>query len=293
MVLEEIKQGQDDPDRMAAQGLFQIAFDQHPYGRPIIGSPESVRALTRDRLFGFFKQRYVASNVTLVVVGDVDAGRARTAIEQAFGDMPDGPQPGPRPQQPQQGAPRVRAIARDVKECQLLARLPRPGGGPRGHSRAGSAGGRAGPGRKLAPEPATGAQPPAGHQRVRLHLRRPQPRPVRRRRLAAPGPPGSRRPRAAGRDLAARPPGGERRGDRQEQEPAGERAGVRQGDRAGLRPQARFLHCHRWRLEVRGPLLPAAERGRSGTAAPGGRALPARRRAEPVRPGARARPRPP
>jgi zinc protease len=121
VVLEEIKQGQDDPDRMAAQGLFQIAFDQHPYGRPIIGSPETVRALTRDQLFGFFKQRYVASNVTLVVVGDVDAGRARTAIEHAFGDMPGGPQPGPRPQQPQQGGPRVRAIARDVKECQLLA----------------------------------------------------------------------------------------------------------------------------------------------------------------------------
>ena len=121
VVLEEIKQGLDDPDRMAAQGLFQTAFDQHPYGRPIIGSSETVRALTRDQLFGFFKERYVASNLTLVVVGDVDAARARAAIEDAFGDMPGGPQLAARPEQPQQGAPRVRAVARDVKECQLLA----------------------------------------------------------------------------------------------------------------------------------------------------------------------------
>jgi len=38
VVLEEIKQGLDDPERQAGQGLFEAAFDQHPYGRPIIGT---------------------------------------------------------------------------------------------------------------------------------------------------------------------------------------------------------------------------------------------------------------
>ena len=127
VVLEEIKQGLDDPDRMAAQGLFQAAFDAHPYGRPIIGSPESVGAVSRDELADFVRQRYVASNITLVIVGDVDTARARSSIEQAFGDMAAGQPQAPRPTQPPRGRPLVRVVARDVKECQLLLGYRGPG----------------------------------------------------------------------------------------------------------------------------------------------------------------------
>jgi zinc protease len=120
VVIEEIKQGRDDPDRMAAQGLFETAFDRHPYGRPIIGSAETVSGLTRGHMLDFFRRHYVGSNVTLVVVGDIDTGAARAAIEEAFGGMPAGaPQP-PRVLQPPQEQLRVRVVSRAVKECQLL-----------------------------------------------------------------------------------------------------------------------------------------------------------------------------
>jgi zinc protease len=120
VVLEEIKQGLDDPDRMAAQGLFQTAFAVHPYGRPIIGSAETVRRLGRDDLVAFFKKHYVASNVTLVVVGDFSSERARRKIAAAFGGMPPGSPAPARTAQPVQKAPLVRAVARDVKEAQVL-----------------------------------------------------------------------------------------------------------------------------------------------------------------------------
>jgi zinc protease len=48
VVLEEIKQGIDDPERQAGLGLFQSVFDVHPYGRPIIGNEATVRKLRRD-----------------------------------------------------------------------------------------------------------------------------------------------------------------------------------------------------------------------------------------------------
>lgn len=120
VVLEEIKQGLDDPERQAGQGLFQSVFDIHPYGRPIIGNETTVRKLRREDILAFFAKNYVASNVTLVVVGDFDAVAAKKKIAQAFSTMPEGSPVGPRPSQPEQNALRVQAGSRDVKEAQLL-----------------------------------------------------------------------------------------------------------------------------------------------------------------------------
>jgi zinc protease len=120
VVLEEIKQGIDDPERQAGLGLFQSVFDVHPYGRPIIGNEASVRKLRRDDILTFFSKHYVASNVTLVVVGDFDATAAKAKIAQAFKPMPKGEAVGPRPTQPEQTALRVGGAARDVKEAQIL-----------------------------------------------------------------------------------------------------------------------------------------------------------------------------
>jgi zinc protease len=120
VVLEEIKQGLDDPDRVAAQSLFQTAFDVHPYGRPIIGSEATVRGMRRDDLLSFFGKHYVAHNVTLVVVGDFDAAAAREKITAAFRSMSAGATPPARAVQPPQPALRMATSGRDVKETQLL-----------------------------------------------------------------------------------------------------------------------------------------------------------------------------
>ena len=120
VVLEEIKQGLDDPERQAGQGLFQNVFDVHPYGRPIIGNEATVQRLGREDILAFFTKHYVASNVTLVVVGDFDIDGAKEKIRQAFSPMPKGVAVGPRPVQPEQSALRIQAVSRDVKEAQLL-----------------------------------------------------------------------------------------------------------------------------------------------------------------------------
>ena len=120
VVLEEIKQGLDDPERQAGQGLFRTAFDQHPYGRPIIGTEATVRRLRREDLLAFFSKRYVASNMTLVVVGDFDANKARQQIKKAFASMPEGVPASARPRQADQTQVRVATSARAVKEAQLL-----------------------------------------------------------------------------------------------------------------------------------------------------------------------------
>lgn len=120
VVLEEVKQGLDDPDRQAGQGLFQAAFDVHPYGRPIIGTETTVRKLRREDLLAFFSKYYVGSNTTIVVVGDFQADVARDRIRAALGKMPPGVPVPSRPSQPAQDGFRSVVASRDVKEAQLL-----------------------------------------------------------------------------------------------------------------------------------------------------------------------------
>jgi zinc protease len=120
VVLEEVLQGLDDPDRMAGIGLFATAWREHPYGRAVIGRAETVAALTRADVVAYFRRQYCASNTTVVVTGDFNPAAARRLIERAFEGMEPGKRCPPRTIEPPQRAPRVAAFLRDVRESQLL-----------------------------------------------------------------------------------------------------------------------------------------------------------------------------
>ena len=87
VILEEIKRGEDNPSRQTMEAVFETAFETHPYKRPVIGSAESVSAFSREDVLSFYRKWYVAKNMTLVVVGDVEADKAKLAIEQKMADL--------------------------------------------------------------------------------------------------------------------------------------------------------------------------------------------------------------
>ncbi len=126
VVLEEIKQGHDSPDRVASQLLFATAFPTHPYGRPVIGDETSVRRMTREDLVRFFHSHYVARNVTLVVVGDFDSALAARKIDAAFAGMRAGRPPAARARATESTAPRIVVRAADIKEAHVLLSFHTP-----------------------------------------------------------------------------------------------------------------------------------------------------------------------
>jgi zinc protease len=117
VILEEIRQGSDDPARSVAQSLFATAFVAHPYRRPVIGTADSVRKLRERDLVDFFRGYYVADNMTLVVAGDVDPARIRRSVERRFRAMPAGRPARRVAVEPEQTGPRASAIVRDVGEA--------------------------------------------------------------------------------------------------------------------------------------------------------------------------------
>src|SRR5688572_10706608 len=119
VVLEEIRQGSDDPARAVAQSLFATAYAAHPYRRPVIGTAETVRRIGERELVDFFRGYYVADNLTLVVAGDVDPDRVRRAVERRFRRMPSGRPARCTVAEPEQTAPRASCTQRELGEAYL------------------------------------------------------------------------------------------------------------------------------------------------------------------------------
>lgn len=84
---------QTDPEYIADAAFERLVTGGHPYGLPAAGTPESVKALTRDDLVAFHKRQYVPNDSILAIVGDVKAADAFAKAERVFGAWPKGTAP--------------------------------------------------------------------------------------------------------------------------------------------------------------------------------------------------------
>jgi zinc protease len=114
VVLEEIRRGEDSPQRNLSERLFSEAYTVHPYKRPVIGTKESVSGLTRDRVVGFYRKWYSPNNMVLVIVGDFDTRRVIPKVKELFGSLKPSALPNCTiPQEPPQNG--LRAVVFDKK----------------------------------------------------------------------------------------------------------------------------------------------------------------------------------
>ena len=90
VVLEEIKRSEDEPGDQVHELHLEYRWGDHPLGRPIIGTPESVAGFERDDIQAYLARRYRAENVLLAVAGNVEPERVRAAAEKALGKIPTG-----------------------------------------------------------------------------------------------------------------------------------------------------------------------------------------------------------
>jgi predicted Zn-dependent peptidase len=90
VVLEEIKMDQDNPESVAHEMLFQNFWSEHPLGRPIIGTPETVRAFSRDALVEAHARWYEPKNILVTAAGHVEHSRIVELIAKEFSALPPG-----------------------------------------------------------------------------------------------------------------------------------------------------------------------------------------------------------
>jgi zinc protease len=85
-VITSIRQDDDNPAIRATEALMAALYPNgHPYGRRTKGSIDVVEQLTRDQLLRLHGERFAPSELTAVVVGDVEPLHAREVAARVFG----------------------------------------------------------------------------------------------------------------------------------------------------------------------------------------------------------------
>ena len=87
-VLSGLKRDTSNPSALASRKFLQIAFGDHPYGRPSNGSLESVPNITIADLKDYVSRVLAKENLKIAVVGDIDAASLGRLLDQTFGALP-------------------------------------------------------------------------------------------------------------------------------------------------------------------------------------------------------------
>jgi predicted Zn-dependent peptidase len=84
VILDEIAMHDDDPDDVVHNLFAAKAWHGSPLSRPIAGTAESIRALSRRQVDRYYRSRYVAPAMTVAVAGNVEHGDVVRLVRRAF-----------------------------------------------------------------------------------------------------------------------------------------------------------------------------------------------------------------
>jgi len=95
--LAAIQRQEDNLSSYTFKLLYKELFHAHPYGMPVIGTKETVSALTRDDLIRHHQTFFVPERMVLTVVGDVDTDKVYEKVKALFGEFKTAAAPLPAP----------------------------------------------------------------------------------------------------------------------------------------------------------------------------------------------------
>ncbi len=123
VVLEEIKMDMDSPEHVLHELFTQGFWPNHPLGRPILGTPETVRAFSAEALFAYHRSWFAPDRLVLTAAGNVAHERVLELAEREFSAVPPA---GPiaNPQAPQAEAPIRFEKMRDLEQVHLCLGVP-------------------------------------------------------------------------------------------------------------------------------------------------------------------------
>lgn len=90
VIIEEIKMYEDTPDDQVHDLMSANLWPDHPLGRAILGTEESIAVFDHDMLKDYMKQYYTGSNIVVSVVGNISHNQVVEAIREVLGGIPKG-----------------------------------------------------------------------------------------------------------------------------------------------------------------------------------------------------------
>ncbi|NNC93791.1 MAG: insulinase family protein [Acidimicrobiia bacterium] len=118
VVLEEINMNEDDPTDVAYEEFVQALWKGHALERPVLGTKESITAMTREDIFNFWSRRYHAASTVVAVAGRLDHDAVVELAEEHFGDWH--AQESPHDHAPASVTARVSVRPRETEQTHLV-----------------------------------------------------------------------------------------------------------------------------------------------------------------------------
>jgi len=87
VVLEEIKMDLDNPESLLHEIFTRGFWPEHPLGRPILGTPETVRQFSREALQCRFREWFAPNHLLVTAAGNVPHERVLELVQREFGHL--------------------------------------------------------------------------------------------------------------------------------------------------------------------------------------------------------------
>ena len=127
VVLEEIARRDDSPVGKLYDDFFEKIFAGTPYGKPILGTEESLRRIDRDHISDYRSRLYHPGNLHVAVAGDIDPDRTLRRVEDLLGGFASNANPPPAESVPYSNGKTVEfEFAKDIQQTYLLYGLRAP-----------------------------------------------------------------------------------------------------------------------------------------------------------------------
>ena len=125
VILEEIAMNDDDPSDSVHEALVAKLFGDTPLGRPILGTVDSINAITREQIAEHYHARYTPQNLVVAAAGNLQHEQVTEAVRQSFshvlsgGGAPAGPRLDATSEVTQPGTG-VQLISRGIEQANLI-----------------------------------------------------------------------------------------------------------------------------------------------------------------------------
>lgn len=88
LMLSELRYLADDAGVVAMQKTKELFFEGHPYSKKIMGTEESIRAITKKELQDFYETHLHVRNARIAIVGDLRGYDVKCLLEETFASLP-------------------------------------------------------------------------------------------------------------------------------------------------------------------------------------------------------------
>jgi predicted Zn-dependent peptidase len=86
VVLEEIAMRDEDPEDLLHDAFCSALLGDHPLGRSVLGTEESIGSISQSQIFGFYQRQYVLPKMVLAAAGNIEHDRVLDLVRTALGD---------------------------------------------------------------------------------------------------------------------------------------------------------------------------------------------------------------